>query len=104
MRIWQYCAIVPLHRVTCGGIGERPEQVPPCEYLAQSRLHASEVLGARNLKGLCKQTGDELYFHCKARAAMEARALEEPGALAEEFDLAKASVDKDVFPRYEHLV
>src|SRR4029077_14012062 len=58
-------------------ISQRPQHVAPGKHFPHPGLHASEVLGARDVQCLEKQSGEEVELYCKPCAAMQHGARQE---------------------------
>ncbi len=94
----------PRLRIAHHGVRKSPKQVAPRDHLADIRLHAAIILGARGLGGLEQQARNEIELHRQPRATVHHEAGQESGAGKEVVRLLEVAVNEHVLPRHQHLI
>ncbi len=104
LQVRQQCVADPLLRIVHHAVRERPEQIPPRDHFAEHGLVAAELVAAGGVERFRQEPRHEIELYGKARAALEAEAVEEPRARIEAENLVGVAVNQHVLPGDQHVV
>ncbi len=104
LRVRQHRAVDPRRGIERHGVGQRPEQIPPGDDLAQHRLVAAELVAAGGAQRLGDHAHQEIELDRQPRAALELVAGEEARLREEDLQLVEVAVQEHVLPWNERVV